>query len=95
MIIRILFFLATLIMGIGILKYTLQWVGWVGKSSWAEDKIGVGGTYTMWKLIAIILIILGFLVLIGQVQLGPNMNHEVSIMKHETKKFRQGILHNS
>jgi hypothetical protein len=73
MIIRILFFLGSMAVGFGLLVYTLKWVGWVGKSGWAEDKLGSGGTYTMWKLIGILIMIFGFLVLFGTVKLSPGV----------------------
>lgn len=71
---RIFFFLFTFAIGLAIIKYTLNWVGWTGKSQWAEDKMGQGGTYTLWKIIAVALMIFGFLVLIGQIQLQPDSN---------------------
>jgi len=35
-----------------------------GKNSWAE-RVMPGGSYSMWKLIGLIVIILGFLFLVG------------------------------
>jgi len=35
----------------------------VGKADWAEKYLGVGGTYTMWKLVGIGAIILAFYIL--------------------------------
>lgn len=68
---RITIFLLCLGAGLAILRYTLQWVNTIGKNAWAEQHLGSGGTYTLWKLIAIILIIFGFLVMIGSVELHP------------------------
>lgn len=68
---RILIFLGTLIIGLGIIRYNPQWVSWTGKNQWAENKLGSGGTYTLWKLVAIAIIIFGFLVLIGEFVLAP------------------------
>lgn len=63
---RIVVFLLTLGGGIAILRYTYQVVRFAGKSAWAEGKMA-GGTFTMWKIIAIVMIIFGFLYLIGEI----------------------------
>jgi len=55
--VKILIFLACSMIGILILKYTERIVRNVGKMSWAEQKLGMGGTYTVWKLIGILLIV--------------------------------------
>lgn len=55
--IKILVFLASCGVAILILKYTEPLVRMIGKMSWAENNLGTGGTYTMWKLIAILLIV--------------------------------------
>jgi len=55
--VKILIFLASTGMAILILKYTEPIVRMVGKMGWAERYLGMGGTYTAWKLIAILLII--------------------------------------
>lgn len=72
MITRISIFVATLVIGLGLLRYTLQWVSMVGKNAWAEEHLGMGGSYSLWKLIGVLIIIFGFLVLLGSVQLHPN-----------------------
>lgn len=54
--VKILVFLACTGIGILILKYTEPIVRIVGKMSWAENRLGIGGTYTVWKLIAVLLI---------------------------------------
>ena len=71
MITRIIIFLLSCLSGFFLLKYTLSWVSWVGKSQWVENRVGAGATYGMWKIIGILIIILGFLVLIGQIDLAP------------------------
>lgn len=38
-----------------ILRYTEPIVRNIGKSSWAEQYLGNGGSYTMWKIIGLIL----------------------------------------
>ncbi len=55
--VKILIFLACLGIAILILKYTEPIVRMVGKMSWAESRFGMGSTYTVWKLIAILLIV--------------------------------------
>jgi hypothetical protein len=52
----IVFFIFTII-GILILKYTEPIVRVVGKMQWAENRLGMGGTYTVWKLIGVVVII--------------------------------------
>lgn len=58
---KLLVFALTLIVGLLILKYLDKIVYTLGKSEWAETKIGTGGTYTMWRLFALFIIIGGFL----------------------------------
>jgi len=55
--VKILIFLACSAIGILILKYTEPIVRMVGKMGWAEQRLGMGGTYTVWKLIGILLIV--------------------------------------
>jgi hypothetical protein len=57
LIVKILVFLLCCILAILILKYTERLVRFIGKMGWAETHLGMGGTYTMWKLIAILLIV--------------------------------------
>lgn len=54
--IKILIFLVAVAACIAILKYTEKIVRVVGKNSWAEKYLGGGGTYTMWKIIAIVIV---------------------------------------
>lgn len=55
--VKILIFLVSTGIAILILKYTEPIVRMVGKMDWAERRLGMGGTYTAWKLIAILLIV--------------------------------------
>jgi len=55
--VKILIFLACTGIAILILKYTEPLVRMIGKMDWAERYLGMGGTYTAWKLIAILLIV--------------------------------------
>lgn len=53
---KVLIFLACVGVAVLILKYTEPIVRMVGKMNWAENRLGIGGTYTVWKLIAVLLI---------------------------------------
>lgn len=67
---RIIVFLIAFGVGVIILKYTEPIVRTVGKSVFAEKYLGMGGTYNMWKIIAIVVMVVGFLFLIGAISLG-------------------------
>ncbi len=58
---RLLVLLAAIGLGILIERFTERIVNFIGYSGWAEEKLGVGGTYTMWKLIGLIMIVGGVL----------------------------------
>ena len=58
---RLLVLLAAIGLGILIERFTERIVNFVGYSGWAESKLGAGGTYTMWKLIGLLVIIAGVL----------------------------------
>ena len=58
---RLLVLLAAIGLGILIERFTERIVNFVGYSGWAESKLGAGGTYTMWKLIGLIMIVVGVL----------------------------------
>ncbi len=58
-VVKILVFLVAAAIGILILKYTEPIVRTVGKMGWAEEHLGLGGTYTMWKIIGIVVILGG------------------------------------
>lgn len=47
--------IASLILSYLILRYTEPIVRTIGKSTWAEQYLGNGGSYTMWKIIGLIL----------------------------------------
>lgn len=42
-------------LGLLVLAKTKQFVDVVGKNEWGERYFGPGGTYTMWKLIGVLL----------------------------------------
>ena len=58
---RFLVLLAAIGLGILIERFTERIVNFVGYSGWDEEKLGGGGTYTMWKLIGLIVIVGGVL----------------------------------
>jgi len=58
---RLLVLLAAIGLGILIERFTERIVSFIGYSGWAESKLGAGGTYTMWKLIGLLVIIAGVL----------------------------------
>jgi len=62
---RILIFLGAILIGILILKYTERIVSLVGYMEWAERYLGFGGgggTYTAWKIIGLLIIIVGVII---------------------------------
>jgi len=54
---KVLIFLACVGLALLILKYTEPIVRIVGKMDWAERRLGPAGTYTVWKLIAVTIIV--------------------------------------
>ncbi len=70
MITRIIVFIVFVAIAIAILKYTEPIVRTFGKNDLAEKYLGMGGTYNMWKIIAVILIVVGFLYLVGTISFG-------------------------
>lgn len=58
---RFLIFALGLLVGLLILKYMDKIVYTLGKNEWAEQKLGAGGTYTIWQFIGIAVIIITFL----------------------------------
>jgi hypothetical protein len=55
---KILALVAGIVVGTALMKYSFQLTQLFGHNSWAEKYLGDGGTYTMWKLLGIALIIL-------------------------------------
>lgn len=52
-------FLLTVVVAVVVMKYTDTLVRFFGKSGMSEQYLGAGGTYTMWKLIAVAIILGG------------------------------------
>jgi hypothetical protein len=65
MILKIIIFVLTLVVGIYFLTKSEYIVRTIGHNATAEKYLGRGGSYLMWKLLGIIVIILGFLYLMG------------------------------
>lgn len=70
MFIKFLIFLIMCIIAILIMKYTEPIVRTFGKSVWAEQYLGAGGSYNLWKLVALAIILVGFLYLMDVIQFG-------------------------
>lgn len=63
---KIIVFIICVGLGIFFLVKTERIVFTVGHNDWAERHLGSGGTYSMWKVIAILVIIFGVLFLWGK-----------------------------
>ncbi len=68
---RFLVFVLTFLAGLGIIRYAEPIVRAFGHMDWAERTFGAGGTYTVWKIAGVLVIIVGFLYAIGQFDLTP------------------------
>jgi len=64
-IIKFLALIASVWLCVMIIRYRERIVRFVGKSEMAERYLGAGGTYTMWILIAIIVVIFAVVWLVG------------------------------
>lgn len=62
---KFLIFVVAVVIAGAILKYTEPIVRLVGKNDLAEKYLGSGGTYTMWKLLAVIIVIWALVYWIG------------------------------
>ena len=58
---RIVWGIIGIIIGFLIIKYTFPLVGIFGKIAWAEQHLGGAGTYTLYKIIGIVVIVLSML----------------------------------
>lgn len=85
MFVRVLVFIISFVVGVLILKYNEPLVRTFGKSSFAERYLGSGGSYTMWKIIAIVAMMIGFLYLIGTIELGrwDNLNLDKTVTNQQ------------
>lgn len=62
---KFLIFVVAVVVAGAILKYTEPIVRLVGKNDLAEKYLGSGGTYTMWKLLAVVIVIWALVYWIG------------------------------
>ena len=78
---RILVFILGIALSVLILKYTEPIVRTVGKSVFAEKYLGMGGTYNMWKLIALLIAIASILYAFGvfDFNMWPDSNTEIGL----------------
>lgn len=56
--VKILVLIAAVFTCLGMIKYREKLVRIVGKADWAERYLGNGGTYTMWILWGILLVVI-------------------------------------
>jgi len=57
LVLKFLVLIFGLSLGIGLIKYSFQLTQIIGSNYYAERYLGSGGTYTMWKLLGLALII--------------------------------------
>ncbi|HEX5429482.1 MAG TPA: hypothetical protein VFX17_00160 [Patescibacteria group bacterium] len=62
---RFIWGLVWIAIGVGVIKYSFQITNFFGHVPWAEQHIGGGGTYTMYKIAGIVIIIFAFLYMFG------------------------------
>ncbi|HYE22791.1 MAG TPA: hypothetical protein VD998_04355 [Verrucomicrobiae bacterium] len=66
---RFIWGLVTIGVGFILIKYTFGLVQTFGKITWAEIHLsgGMGGTYTLYKIVGVVVIFLGFMYMFGGV----------------------------
>lgn len=74
---RILVLIFSFLGGIGLIRYAEPIVRGVGHMDWAERTFGAGGSYTVWKIAGIFVIIVGFLFAIGKFDLVPGQTFQL------------------
>jgi hypothetical protein len=65
MILKVIIFIISLAIGLYFLTKSEYIVRVIGHNAWVDGYLGRGGSYLMWKVIGIVLIILGFLYMLG------------------------------
>jgi len=68
MILRIIVLILSILIGTLFIKYSFQMVKIFGHMKWAEEKLGIASSYSLWKLIGIIVIALGALYGFGDIK---------------------------
>jgi len=72
MVARILITLLMIGLATAILKFTEPIVNMFGRNDLAERYLGVGGTYNMWKIVGVLIVLASFFVLSGDIRLFGN-----------------------
>ncbi len=62
---RIFWGISGIIVGFLMIYKNISLVNFTGKNSWAEKVFGSGGTFTFYKIIGILVIVIAFLYLTG------------------------------
>lgn len=62
---KILVFIIGTAIGVAVTYYHRWFVRTIGTSEWAENHLGGGGTYLMWQLIGVLIVIFTVLYSIG------------------------------
>jgi len=73
-IVRFLVFFLSFGAGIWIIRNAQWGVRTFGHADWAEKYFGTGGSYTVWKIVGILVIVLGFLYAVGTFNLSPGQS---------------------
>jgi len=63
---RLIIFIIMLIAGVLIIKYREKVARIFGKNDLAEKYLGMGGTYVMWVIIGVIVMIVGTSIMLGK-----------------------------
>lgn len=71
---RVIILILSFLAGLGLIRYAEPIVRSVGHMDWAERTFGAGGSYTVWKIAGVVVIIVGFLYAIGRFDLAPGQS---------------------
>lgn len=50
-----------ILMGVGLIKYSFNITNFFGHVPWAENHLGGGGTYSLYKIVGVVVILLSFM----------------------------------
>lgn len=64
---RFIWGLIWVLIGFGLIRYCFQITNFFGHIPWAEEHLGGGGTYTLYKLVGAGIILLALLYMFGSV----------------------------
>jgi hypothetical protein len=62
---KIIFLVIFSVVGYVFIVKNREMVRAMGRSTWAEQKLGPGGSETMWKILGFIMIVIGLIVVTG------------------------------